>query len=435
MFVAHTPHNFLLILHVAVCINVSVCIHVPVPMNVAFQTDFATAEAHRSDALAAAPQIARVDIYDKLEAAEPAWTQLAAADALMTPYQRFEWVMLWHRHVTSHYGMKPLIIVARDRNNAPLFLLPLMLRRAGLTTIAGFFGGRHANLNTGLWRPDIAATITSSELYKILRDAAAQFGIDVYKLTAQPDQLPNAMRNPMALLPRQPAPDDVYVLTLDGKPGPEALKACLSGTMRGRLRTKERKLQALPGYRFFRAQTPAEVDRVFEAFVAQKAAHLTSQGISNIFDDPEASAFLRSACHQGLAEGKPVIELFALEGGGEVIAVFGGVNDGQRLSCMFNSYTLGEAGRWSPGLILLTNLISYCADNKITYFDLGAGYSFYKTLFCKEYENVFDTIVGMTMIGRVAAIGLRLARAAKRELKANPALWSRFMSLRQMVKP
>jgi CelD/BcsL family acetyltransferase involved in cellulose biosynthesis len=404
-------------------------------MSVAFQTDFAAAEVLGTDALIAAPQIARVDIYDTLEAAEPAWTQLASANALMTPYQRFEWVMLWHRHVTSNYGMTPLIIVARDRSNAPLFILPLMLRRAGMTTIAGFFGGRHANLNTGLWRQDIAATITATEISKILQDAAAQFGIDVYKLSAQPENLPNAMRNPLALLSHQAAPDDVYVITLDGRPGPEALKACLTGTMRSRLRTKERKLQALPGYRFFRASTADEADRVFDAFVAQKAAHLASQGISNIFDDPEAAAFLRSACHRGLADGKPVIELFALEGGGEVIAVFGGVNDGRRMSCMFNSYTLGEASRWSPGLILLTNLISFCADNKITYFDLGAGYSFYKTLFCKEYENVFDTIIGITVIGRVSAIGLRLARSAKRELKANPALWSRFMSLRQMVKP
>jgi hypothetical protein len=41
----------------------------------------------------------------------------------------------------------------------------------------------------------------------------------------------------------------------------------------------------------------------------------------------------------------------------------------------------------------------------------------------------------MSVIGRATAIILRLARSAKRQLKANPALWSRFMSLRQMVKP
>ena len=404
-------------------------------MNVAIQRNFADTRPIWSNAVIASPQIARIDVYDNLEEAEPAWRQLETANALMTPYQRYEWVTLWHRHVSGVNGMTPLIIVARDNADVPLFILPLMRRRAGLATIAGFFGGRHANLNTGLWRHDVASSITADELNAILREVAVRHGIDVYKLTAQPDQLNNAARNPMSRLRRQPAPDDVYVVMFDGRPGEEALKVCLTGTMRGRLRTKERKLQALPGYRFFRAGTAAEADRVFDAFIAQKATHLTGQGVANVFDDAEVLAFLRSACHQGLADGKPVIELFALEGGGEIIAVFGGVNDGRRMSCMFNSYTNGEASRWSPGLILLTNLVSYCADHGLACLDLGAGYSFYKTIFCKDFENVFDTVIGFTAVGHVTAAALRFVRSVKRRFKSNPDLWNRLIVLRKLVRP
>lgn len=404
-------------------------------MNVAIQQDFAGSLPLRSEALAEAPQIARVDVYDSLDAAETTWRQLEADNALMTPYQRFEWVVLWHHYVTRANGMTPLIIVARDRTNTPLFILPLMLRKAGMTTIAGFFGGRHANLNTGIWRRDVAASITGEQLSTILKNVASKHGIDLYKLTSQPDQLTGAMRNPMALLARQPAPDDVYVVTFEGSSGDEALKNCLTGTMRGRLRTKERKLQKLDGYRFFRAKTEAEADRVFEAFLKQKAEHFSGAGVANVFDDPEVTAFLRSAYRRDLAEGRPVIELYALEGGGEVIAVFGGVNDGRRMSCMFNSYTNGEASRWSPGLILLTNLISYCADKGLACLDLGAGYSFYKTLFCKDFEHVFDTIVGYTPKGYVTAQALRFVRDIKRRFKSNPVVWNRLIALRQMISP
>jgi CelD/BcsL family acetyltransferase involved in cellulose biosynthesis len=403
-------------------------------MNVAYQTDFAHSQPIRAEAVVTS-QIARVDVYDSLDDAQAAWQELETADALMTPYQRFEWVALWHRHVTGVAGMTPLIVVGRNSAGTPLFLLPLMRRQAGMTTIAGFFGGRHANLNTGIWRPEIAAAISAEELHAILSRVAAEHGVDLYKLTAQPDQLNPTARNPMALLRKQPAPDDVYVVVFDGRPGPEALKACLTGTMRGRLRTKERKLQALPGYRFFRAETASDIDRVFDAFIAQKAAHLTGQGIANVFDDDEAVGFLRSACHQPLASGRPVIELFALEGGDEVIAVLGGVNDGRRMSCMFNSYTNGEASRWSPGLILLTNLVSYCADQKLACLDLGAGYSFYKTIFCKDFEHVFDTIIGCTPLGHVTAAALRFVRNAKRQFKSNPELWNRLIVLRRLVRP
>lgn len=404
-------------------------------MNVAIQKDFASVMPFRSEALTEAPQIARVDVYDRLDDAEAAWRRLQEENALMTPYQRFEWVALWHHYVTRANGMTPLIIVGRDRRNAPLFVLPLMTRRAGLATIAGFFGGRHANLNAGLWRRDVAGAITASELDAILQGVASRHSVDLYKLTAQPNQLNGAARNPMALLHKQPAPDDVYVVTFDGKNGAEALKNCLTGTMRGRLRTKERKLQALPGYRFFRVETVEDADRVFDAFLKQKAAHFSGQGVTNVFDDSEVVAFLRSAYRRGLPEGHPVIELYALEGGGEIIAVFGGVNDGQRMSCMFNSYTDGEASRWSPGLVLLTNLMAYCADNGLKCLDLGAGYSFYKTIFCKDFENVFDTIIGYTMKGRVTAFGLRFVRDAKRRFKSNPAVWNRLVAFRQAIVP
>ncbi|MGZ5835698.1 MAG: GNAT family N-acetyltransferase [Xanthobacteraceae bacterium] len=389
----------------------------------------------RSEALAEAPQIARVDVYDRLDDAEATWRQLEADNALMTPYQRFEWVVLWHHYVTRANGMTPLIIVARDRANTPLFILPLMLRKAGIATIAGFFGGRHANLNTGIWRSDIAGSITGEELGAILRSVAAKHGIDLYKLASQPDQLEGALRNPMALLAKQPAPDDVYVVTFAGNNGDEALKNCLTGTMRGRLRTKERKLQKLAGYRFFRAETEPDTDRVFDAFLKQKAEHFSGAGVANVFDDADVIAFLRSAYRRDLAQGRPVIELYALEGGGEIIAVFGGVNDGCRMSCMFNSYTNGEASRWSPGLILLTNLIACCADKGLTCLDLGAGYSFYKTLFCNDFEHVFDTIIGYTPKGHVTAQALRFVRNIKRRFKSNPAVWNRLITIRQMISP
>jgi len=40
--------------------------------------------------------------------------------------------------------------------------------------------------------------------------------------------------------------------------------------------------------------------------------------------------FIADACRDGLAEGRPAIELHALEGGGDVLAVIGGVCDGNR---------------------------------------------------------------------------------------------------------
>ena len=68
----------------------------------------------------------------------------------------------------------------------------------------------------------------------------------------------------------------------------------------------------------------------------------------------------------------------------------GGVVNAQRFSSMFNSYTLTEHARWSPGLILISHLMRACADRRIASYDLGAGYATYKRWFCKTTDPLFE---------------------------------------------
>ena len=184
-------------------------------MNVAFRQDVTSAREYAAAPLNPAIESARIEIFDNLQAAEPAWRQLESLGALTTPYQRFEWISLWHRHVGNSEGIEPLIVVATDAFSMPLFVLPLARRRKGSITIAGFFGGRHTNLNAGIWRRDMAAAISTETLRAILTRVAASCGIDVIKLVSQPAHI-DGVANPLALLPHQPTPDDVYSAKLTG---------------------------------------------------------------------------------------------------------------------------------------------------------------------------------------------------------------------------
>src|SRR5262249_53476624 len=185
------------------------------------------------------------------------------------------------------------------------------------------------------------------------------------------------------------------------------IKSRLKPSLRGLLKSKEKKLAKLEGYRYFRAATAAEAERILAAFFTQKAAHLKAQGVRNAFAAPSVADFLRAACVEGLSAGAPAIELHALEGGGEVLAVMGGVANAQRFSSMFNSYTLTEHARWSPGLILISHMLRACADRGIASYDLGAGYAAYKRFFCKTADPLFDNVLAFSERGHVAALAWR----------------------------
>jgi CelD/BcsL family acetyltransferase involved in cellulose biosynthesis len=115
-----------------------------------------------------------------------------------------------------------------------------------------------------------------------------------------------------------------------------------------------------------------------------------------------------------------------------VLAVFGAVVDPYRFSAMFNTYTLSQHSRHSPGLILLQHMIGACAARGARSFDIGVGRAHYKSFFCKEPEPLFDTFLPLTPRGRLAAPAFSAAFAAKRMIKSKPALWSAVQLARRV---
>jgi CelD/BcsL family acetyltransferase involved in cellulose biosynthesis len=371
--------------------------------------------------------LARIEVFRDLAAAEPPWNRLTRTDAFATPYQRFEWVAQWYRHVGLTRKISPLIVIAFDELDTPQFVLPLILERRYGAAIAAFFGGSHSNLNMPVFTAAVAAELTPDRLNRMLRDIATAHRVDLFALTGQPPVW-QGVANPLAVLPFQRSPDDVYfgILPPD-RPMPRPLP---SG-----MRKKERQLTRVPGFRYGVAATAAEVDRILAFFRAHKAARFGTRGIHNVFEDRGVMKFITDACHDGLANGRPVIELHALEAGGDVLAIIGGVRDQTRFSVMFNSITTSPFARKSPGIILTWHVIANCAERGLPTFDLGAGRADFKTHFCAGSELRFDSYVPCSLRGQALAAAFRTSNVVKRPLKTNDALMSAIATIRAAPRP
>ena len=369
-----------------------------------------------------------VEVFTSLAAAELFWRELER-DGVLTPYQRYDWVAAWQRNAGTAGGISPLIAIGFDAAGNPLFLLPLGLVRRGSFLVARFLGDKHACFNFGPWRR--GATISPAQLTMVLeRIRAAAPDLDAIELSDQPKSW-EGTQNPMLALPHQPSPSFGYRLRL-GAPGEGVLARAYSNGTRSKLRNKERKLQALPGYRYVRASTEADVDRFLNAFLAQKAERFAGQGLENVFAAPGIEAFLREVCRHGLASGKPLIEMHALDTSAGMLALFAGVNDGRRFSAMITSFTLGEHARQSPGLVLLTHLVADCADRGLEYFDLGVGEAEFKTSLCDEVEVLFDCFLPLSPRGRLLAAALAAKASAKRAIKRSPLFWGAAQKIRKI---
>jgi len=378
--------------------------------------------------------VARVTVFETLEAAEPAWRALECGDRLRTPYQRYDFLKAWQDHVGAAEDVAPLIVAGFNADDAPLFLLPLGTRRVGGLRVAEFLGGKHANFNMGLWRRELAGRIGAPELKEVMRQLSGH--ADLLVLMNQPLTWTGAT-NPLALLPYQRSANFGFSgsLTSDFD---ALLRAHTNSTARKKMRKKERALAELGTVRFGRVECPNEIRRVLDAFFKQKSARMRAIGVADVFAEPGVRRFIEAATTERLDNGEAVIELYALSVDDIIVATMGGIVGGGRFCAMFNSILPGRYAVESPGEQLIVNLVRQCCERGLETFDLGIGESRYKNLFCEDAEPLFDNYLPLTPAGTMLALAYRAGAVVKRAIKQQPLLWSlvgRARRLRARLKP
>ena len=211
------------------------------------------------------PHRRRVDIVHDLGDAEAVLARLEGK--FSTPYERFDFLGPWQRQVGARESLSPFIVIAHNSERRPLVLLPLALRRKPGLRTACFMGGKHATFDLALWDGDFAAGATPADLDALLAGSGARRA-DVLALTQQPRRWRD-LPNPMALLPKQPSVNDCPLLAMAPGAAPSEL---ISNSFRRRLKGKERKLQALAGYRYHVGQSDTDIEQFSTGSCGQTAA-------------------------------------------------------------------------------------------------------------------------------------------------------------------
>ncbi|MCF4126649.1 GNAT family N-acetyltransferase [Methylobacterium sp. SyP6R] len=364
----------------------------------------------------AQPLILASEIFSGLAAAEALWRALEAAPgAVMTPYQRFDWVAACAGILPA--GARPCPVLLRDPTGRPVALLPLFVCREAGIRVGRVIGGRHANFHMPLFAGPEAMALPAESYAQGLRRAGARAGIDVIHLPDQP-LLWNGVANPLAQ--GTASPSDAYGLALEADPE-AVLKRVMSGDARRKLRQKEKWLVAAHGPVAHRvAADGPEGEAILSAYLAQKAVRFAQTGIADPFADPAARAFLAQAHRAG------ALELHALRTeGGRILATFIGAVDATRFSGMLTSFDPDPAlARFSPGDLLLQALIRDQALRGRTALDLGVGEARYKASVCDETIALVDAVIPVSLRGRAYGAAAEAGARLKRRIKRDPRLWA-----------
>jgi CelD/BcsL family acetyltransferase involved in cellulose biosynthesis len=340
--------------------------------------------------------------------------------ALATPYQAYGWVRPFVETVGAAQGSEFRYALLRDERGSLMALLPLAVTRQRGISHGVFIGDKHSNYHMGLYAPGFASQLDAERARRMLQEVAAAIGLDALVFLNQPCSW-QGIANPAALIATGPSPSRAYKLALVPGDGEATLKRAMSSHARKKLKNKHNRFKDFGPSTLIHATTPEEIERILDAFLAQKAERFRSMGVADPFAEHSVRCFLTQAATAS-AGHRPVIRLYALELNGNYVATYIGAVRGGRFSGMATSFDLSSPTvRTSPGEILLSELIRLQSREGMAVFDLGVGEARYKTSFCDEHDDLVDTFVPLTFKGQLFTAATQARRALKRRIKSSPA--------------
>jgi CelD/BcsL family acetyltransferase involved in cellulose biosynthesis len=357
--------------------------------------------------------------------AEAEWRALET-DGICTPYQRFDWIAPFAEHALAA-NQTTRFLALRSAGGRTAALLPLVVRNRGGLKVARIIGAKHANYHMPLYASGEMQRLDHAAIIDALSAHARSAGdIDVFIFSNQPAAwrgITNPLPGPLALR----SPSDAFSLKLESD-AEATLARAMSSNARKKHRHKRTKLNDIGPVRFMTGDSEAERLRIIAAFESQKAMRFSEMGVANPFAEAGVMPFLTAAA--GMPQA--TVTLCGLEQNGEVIATFIGAVGGGRYSGMSTSFCgQGEAGKWSPGEILLVDLIRHLCQQGYTSFDLGVGEARYKSSICETEEPLLDSFHPVTIAGHALSAALKQKQRLKGAVKRSPTAMRMIERLRK----
>jgi CelD/BcsL family acetyltransferase involved in cellulose biosynthesis len=369
-------------------------------------------------------------VHYELASAEAVWRELQAQNQC-TVFQTFEWLSAWQRHIGARTGVTPCIVVARDGQSRPVFVLPLAIQQAGLARELTWFGSDLCDYNAPLLAADSAVRLDAATFTSLWPRIVTQLQADprsrhdLIRLEKMPP-MAGASRNPMLALPTSLNPSGSYVTPI-GPNWEEFYKAKRSSATRRRDRSKRNHLSESGEVILVSAESADDALTTLAVLVEQKTASFARHGINNLFARPGYLEFYRDIA--GNPATRDFVHVSRLDVGKEIAATNLGLVFAGSYYHVLASYTSGPLAHWGPGAAHLNDLLAYAIQRGLAMFDFTIGDERYKRDWCDDVQMLHDHVAVTSWRGALVAGPAILRARAKRTIKQTPVLWAMVVKM------
>jgi CelD/BcsL family acetyltransferase involved in cellulose biosynthesis len=377
----------------------------------------------------ASPGTVHLQVSGDLAAVEAEWRAFEA-DAVFTPFQSFDWIAAWQRHVGSRGGTQPVIVTGRDDDGQLLFILPLAIERHGAFRRLCWLGSDLCDYNAPMLARDwpMHAGQFAAVWRQVVRTLRATPGcaFDLVDMSKLPQTI-GEVRNPFLELDVLANASSAHIATLFGTWEQYYFERRSSAT-----RKKERKqvkhLGESGAVKFVEVTDGDDLDRTLAVLTDQKTRSFARMGVENLFARPGYPEFYRE-----VAGNRALTHLSRLDVGTTATATSLGLAFQGCYYLVLSSYDDGELSRFGPGRAHLRELLRCAIERGLTRFDFTIGDELYKRDWADVELPIYDYVEAATLKGWPLATAINVYRRTKRFIKKTPALWSAYSKARALA--
>ncbi len=305
---------------------------------------------------------------------------------------------LWCDTVGRARGTQMLFVAVFDDIGRPMLLLPLGIERHSGIRILRFLDGGLCDYNAPIvFEPTRTwGRHTVERMWQELIRALPRFDIAMFdKMPADICGVPNPFIELGA-----PFPPSGHFVNITSSWEEYAAKRL---PYKRESSYQRRRLAKFGRVAFKVAETPADRQRILQAMMCQKSRRYIETRGADGLDRPGYRQYY-IAMTERFTWPRPLF-ISALEVDGKILATNWGLISNKRFFGIVMSFEGGEWRSFSPGRLLLEDLLKWNFTNGTTVFDFGIGDESYKVAYTDQTLVLYQAIIPATAIGKAYQVG------------------------------
>jgi CelD/BcsL family acetyltransferase involved in cellulose biosynthesis len=351
----------------------------------------------------------RITTASELAAFSDVWPSLGRpGEGVCFVFQTQEIIARWRATIGAARKAQPVFVRVDNERVEPLMLFALAIERRRAARVLTWLDGGVSDYNTPVIFPAARTSLDAPALWRMLVASLPPFD------AAMLDKMTGG-GNPLIEIAGAPSAPSGYCIPLSGD------WSDFTSERLHRPKDSRRKMRRLAEFgevRFTIARTQADLDRLLPALIRHKARRYVELRSEDGFERPGYLDYVTLLTRDFGAGG--CVQLSALEVGGEILAVHWGLIWRKRFYCLILAHAEHALAQYSPGRLLVEQLIQWSYANNIEVFDLGYGDAAWKRRLGAERMDLFHAALPVNPIGwayleaRKLRDGLLSAKIAER---------------------